>query len=1005
MQHSDNNSWQHFEDLDSEGVFSGAIQTADAAISAAHTILQAAIAGEVAASRAILADASSVLRLPAVEATVEVAAVAREAQGRLESTMLGQVAAAFEEAAQAGVDPVAVFAAVTGEPEQMPNGEPETVCMTTQAIDALSQVPEFLNAYNLCGCCGENPSQPQCSEIEERWVEFFGGTVESLRELVCAEEVPTNGDEPPPPPPPPPPPDVIPPPPPVPTPPAPIPEPPAIPLVTEISFAATAGCPVGVPGSWIGRGPTTIGGAGDRPQDAIWASPDWPEPNYNEPAQLVYTRQAKEGAYVTYDISGLTSGPDRYNVEPVRAGSKPLFANAGNVVGEFDTLGEAVWRAKQLCPPRQSGGGADTSEVTGTTFTDWGNPELCKQLTEGMEVGTNLPDEIISWVLGLRNLNGTPIQPAGFLDAKILGFPIGGAITNIVRSLADGLSGSFKAAMGQGGCFGGDYQSLALGRAVTGFLGFFFKDSLEPFNRNLDYTLNTLCQTELIGWEQASAAFLADTINFDEWKCLVKAHGFHPHWAEQLLQASRTKLPPLNNSILLRRGIIDLVEFEKRTRELGFLRENDARDIHELTRQIPPPSDITRMMVRDAADEVTIDWTESDATFLQKFAGQLQVWATNQGIDPLYMKFLWRAHWRIPSNTQLYDYLHRSFGLSQDDPAFTSVDDVRQALQQNDMLPKWVPMAINASERLLTRREARNAFFSGVISEADLFENFRRRGFGDKNATALSEFTKQEGRRRWRTHRWVKSYVAGAINKADAISYLMDEGAPLEFAEDAILMSRRDVDAESRQDCTKSTRTRLLRGEVDEAGAVDSLQGFGLDLDQANNLVQGWVCERLAKEKIPTVSQLCDWKHNDLITDQQYLSSLSNLGWDDEEVDNLATQCKIKLDRRLFRDQQTADRQQATALRASEAAARKKISANKKVVTAGEVMFAKMDGSLEDAIAFVTTVRRELVSGLGLRHATAAESVLLAAHSFDPEEGPTFRELAEDFAGGLTADV
>lgn len=997
------NPFEQLAELDTEGVFESTVQLADSAITDASTILQAEVAGLTARTRLVVAEASRAVRQPILDTIASATEVVREAQRLLESAMLGGVTAAFEGAVAAGVDPVEVMNEVAG---VFVSGEPVAAaflqCPNPQDIFSLTTPELLISAYNACNCCAEPPlrDESMCPLIEEQWGAVTQSDTATLRSFACAPEPPEPS---PPPPTPSPPPDEEPPlpsPPPPPDGEEPPPEPSQPPPFNGRVQKPGLGCQTFV-GGWAG---SPASGTPDvwpgQPQDTVIQNIT----GLKEPGAIgVIAKIGFDGTFLTYEDGTDSQGNQLYGVETVLPAGKALKAEPKNLAGEFHTLGEAVFRAKQLCDVPQESGTPDLGGLSFTILTDWGNPELCRELVGGFPVDGNFPDDILSWILGLVDFNGSPISVNNLPEIKVLGFPITGSIFNLFRQFTGSLSKSWSAVTGSNPCFDPDYMKVAAVRAVTGALGLIFREALEPLNRGIDYTLGTMCQTELISWENASAAFLGNEITFEEWKCIVEAHGVYPHWAESLLRASRTKLPPLNQSILLRRGAINQGEYEKRIRELGFLQSVDAGNIHELTRQIPPPSDITRMMVRDSADEVNIDWTASDETFGDKFFGQLQVWAEQQGIDPLYMKFLWRAHWRIPSNTQLYDYFHRSFEMSPNDPGFTDIEDVKRALQQNDMLPKWIPAAINAAERLLTRREARNAFFSGAITEEALLRNFRRRGFGEANAGALAAFTKQEVIRRWRNHKWAKVYAKGGVDGATARAYLQDEGATQELADDAIEAAKRDIDANTRLDCVEAEHRKLLRGESTTGQAADGLLRLGLDQDQIDLFVAGWECERDAREKQPGLSQLCEWKQNDQISDGEYLRQLRNLGWGTDDAREIASACNIKLDRKLFRDEERERKEVERAGRASEAAAKKRVAANKKMAQAADIYAVKADVSIEDALSLLTAIRRFLTTQLNLRLATASESVLLAARAFDPIKAESLRDLAIDFAGGLVA--
>src|SRR3990172_4642184 len=195
---------------------------------------------------------------------------------------------------------------------------------------------------------------------------------------------------------------------------------------------------------------------------------------------------------------------------------------------------------------------------------------------------------------------------------------------------------------------------MNLGMA-TRFTGVDFSE----FTLRYRYALNASCRQRWLTAEQATLAYLSNAATYDEFQTLAGMNGVCEPAADMIAFAAKSRPVPLQLSMMRRRELIGSNDYHATMRELGYLDPAVSENLHRLTEQLPTLTDIVRLMVRDADDESIEFWPESDALFERKYGRQLRQWSEMQGVPEKFAKYAWRAHWSIPSPTQLFEFWHR----------------------------------------------------------------------------------------------------------------------------------------------------------------------------------------------------------------------------------------------------------------------------------------------------------------------------------------------------------
>lgn len=320
-----------------------------------------------------------------------------------------------------------------------------------------------------------------------------------------------------------------------------------------------------------------------------------------------------------------------------------------------------------------------------------------------------------------------------------------GAFLNVLGAFVDQLATQVKAGIQGEGCDSDEMGAIISAEAVIKAVNLLGGVIPPQIWQPLEYRRNMLCPVEYPTATEALQCYLAGTISEKTVQTWLQQNNkcFEPQ--KKLIKAARSRANPTELAMQRLRKIIGPSQYNKEMRDLGWLIPDEIDDIFKLTQQIPPITDLLRFMVRDTADERAVAQFNLDgignSAFEKKWTGKLKEWGEMQGIPEDYARYAWRAHWRWPAPGQLYEMLHRLSRLPDGDPAKTTLDNVKEALIQDDIAPFWIDKFIAISYRPLTRVDVRRAYGINVLSVASVKEAYLDSGYDDKNAETLTQYT------------------------------------------------------------------------------------------------------------------------------------------------------------------------------------------------------------------------------------------------------------------------
>lgn len=413
--------------------------------------------------------------------------------------------------------------------------------------------------------------------------------------------------------------------------------------------------------------------------------------------------------------------------------------------------------------------------------------------------------------------------------------------------------------------------------------------------RGFQYDLNYLYPQTIPSETDFVNLFLSGFIDERSLECMVRANGSHYSWYKMLAGANRTRASNEQIIQLNRRGILNDEQAFAELRGNGVLEPFDRQNLYTASEAMPTVSDIVRFMVRDADDNDVAARYGTDAALDTKYGAQLQSWAKGQGITDQVMKYYWRSHWEIPSNTALFEMFHRlrpgRNGGAIPNQISVTAQDIKDALVVNDILPFWADRLMEISYKPLTRTDAQRAYFIDAIDENELKDSYLDLGYNEDNADRLVRFTNQlKGKRKQATGGTEKAmavlkyYKNFLLTDSEATARLRNGGLSEKAAIDAMQIASKQRSNDSQLACIKGVHSKYKRFIYGDNEARQDLIAIGVPIENIDKLVANWNCERGNKPKELSAAQVCKAYKQELIDEMEYLRRLQAIGYGRDEA-------------------------------------------------------------------------------------------------------------------------
>jgi len=350
--------------------------------------------------------------------------------------------------------------------------------------------------------------------------------------------------------------------------------------------------------------------------------------------------------------------------------------------------------------------------------------------------------------------------------------------------------------------------------------------------------------------------------------------GWRIEYIQQLAETLRPRTDAGDMLALWRRGQLAEGALDGELGARGY-EPGDIARLKQATELIPGPGDLISMAVREAFDPAVVAAYGYDENFPAEFGE----WMAKQGdVDGWAMKF-WAAHWHMPGLAQALEALYRldDFGM----------DELDLFLRVSDIAPAWRDYIKRTAYRTLTRVDVRRMYGMGVLDRAGVKKKYTDFGYSPEDAEAMTEFTVRyetdEDREATKTD--ILSFLnVGALTPEEAGSWLSSIGYGPELA--AYLVAREQMKAEQRlvEERVRYLGNLYTHGELTRSYTSTRLAANGVPAWQIQHLMQEWDIERESKIERPSRATLDNLFRQDVITQSDYTSGLSALGYQDQYV-------------------------------------------------------------------------------------------------------------------------
>jgi len=249
-----------------------------------------------------------------------------------------------------------------------------------------------------------------------------------------------------------------------------------------------------------------------------------------------------------------------------------------------------------------------------------------------------------------------------------------------------------------------------------------------------------------------------------------------------------------------------------------------------------------------------------------------------QGFRPEFAEYYWMAHWVLPSISQLNEMLYR--GIITRETWMTYV-------RYNDYIPEMIEPLEKIIYEPYTRVDIRRMWDVRLVTEEEVYENYRWLGYDDEHAKKMTLWTKVYTA----IPDLTAQYRKGWITSADMYMALIELGVPEARADEmmrTLIPAEKPERTEKERDLTKTDILRLLKiREISEAQAQEMLIDLGYDEGEAGYLIALYTYQEEIELRELTMSQIMKAYRYEIYDRPEAKNKLVEAGWSEESAETL----------------------------------------------------------------------------------------------------------------------
>jgi hypothetical protein len=386
-------------------------------------------------------------------------------------------------------------------------------------------------------------------------------------------------------------------------------------------------------------------------------------------------------------------------------------------------------------------------------------------------------------------------------------------------------------------------------------------------------TVNAHFRPNLFGPGEIVRACFTSPADTPKVRALLARLGYKDDAIDLFLKAHYSTYSTTEAFSLWLRGVIDDGKLTERMRENGFT-DDRIEELKHLYVVIPPISDIIFMLGKEAFEEDQVRLFGLDA----EYPPEAEEWAAKQGLSPYWVKHYWRAHWNHAAPGQVLDMLHRGV---------VDEDTVREYYRVAEIPPYWRDKLMKISYNPYTRVDVRRMYQLGILDTDDVFKAYLDEGYDEEHALNMTRFTvayKIQAERDLTLTDIMNGFKAGILNKEGTRKYLVELGYSETEADFKIGY------AEYTQALKEQTEAIAIIGEQYKAGLIDedlarvSLRSIVSDETEVDKYLAKWGVAYSKTRRKPTKTELDKMVSAGIITGEQYIYELGQLGYSDKHI-------------------------------------------------------------------------------------------------------------------------
>lgn len=393
------------------------------------------------------------------------------------------------------------------------------------------------------------------------------------------------------------------------------------------------------------------------------------------------------------------------------------------------------------------------------------------------------------------------------------------------------------------------------------------------FMKQTERKLNEEMRPDLPQYQELMAIWYKDPERGKEIDKLLAQFGIPDQYIGLLKQSIRALYDFDTIRTLYLRGEMPESKAIEELQRHGYVK-SEAQNILKTWWIIPSPDDIMRIAVREGFREDVVREFGLD----EDYPPELNEYAPKVGLSKEWAKYLWRAHWILPSPTMAFEMLHRT-EFDED-----NLDMILRAADYPPIVRKYMKQIAYVP---LTRVDVRRMFRVGVLDAQGVYQAYRELGYNHKNAGLMTSFTVrfESGTEKDLTQgKILEAYKAMIFSKRDTLRALQELGYDKDEAETLIDLEDFDRQKKFKEKQIKAAERRYKLGLLNEDKARAYLMGIEVDGDRISELLEDWKLDKIEDMKEPTTTQLNKWYMTGIITEELYRVEMKNIGWDDRYI-------------------------------------------------------------------------------------------------------------------------